>query len=170
MRNRGGQFYLFDAFFAATILLLGIGFLVTEYTSSPQQAQTQLLLNDITGALTQPQLADVFNTYTNENFELLNEEYTPAQQIHSWWYNNTCGDPCRDNATALAASMLTPIAQPPTHGINITLNNGTHTFVIFEQTIAKEKDFMIVNHQILLTDTQSGDLLGPDNLEVRIWQ
>lgn len=167
MKQRGGQFYLFDAFFAATILLLGIGFLVADYTSTPGQAQTQILVNDVTSALTSTQLGEVFNDYTVEHFEILNEEYTPAQQIHSWWYNQSCTW-CQDNATALINSVLSPIGEDQ-HGIQVIIANQTTEQLLFERTLNRERELLIVNHQVLVTDYQD-KILGPDNLEVRVWR
>ena len=167
MRSRGGQFYLFDAFFAATILLLGIGFLVADFTASPVQAQTQVLVADVSTAMSSQPLGEIFNEYTTQNFEILNLAYTPAQQVHAWWYNVSCGW-CQDNATALVRSLIAPVALPQ-HGINITISNSTHTETVFSQSTTQRAQLMIVNHQVLVTDTPQG-FLGPDNLEVRVWQ
>lgn len=167
MRDRGGQFYIFDAFFAAAILFLGIGFLVTQYTSSPQQAQTQVLVSDVSGALVDEQLGNIFNNYTINNFDILEEEYTPAQQAHAWWYDTSCGW-CMPNATALVSSLIAPVAQPQ-NGIKITLQNETDSTVLYEQTPDQEATLMIVNHQVVVTDLPTGEMIGPDTMEVRVW-
>ena len=166
MRDRGGQFYLFDAFFAAAILFLGISFLVAQYTDTPQQAQTQVIVSDVAGALVNQPLADIFNNYTINNFEILQEDYTPAQQAHAWWYNNTCGW-CQGNATALTTSLIGPVA-PPQQGIRVTLRNETDSTVLYEQNPIGEPTLMIVHH--LVVTQHEGRVIGPDTLEVRVWQ
>ena len=168
MRSRDAQFYLFDAFFAATILLLGVGFLVADYDASPLQAQTQTLLSDTTQTLTSQPLGELFTDYTNEHSHLLDEEFTAAQQIQVWWHNTSC-EWCMPNATALTESLLKPI-QDRNQGVIILLHNETTSTVLFNQSLDKEPELMIINHQVLITDTPEGDILGPDNLEVRVWQ
>ncbi len=169
-KRKQAQFYLFDAFFAATILLIGVGLLVGDLGSTQQHTPTQLLASDASTALTSQALGNIFNDYTTENFDILDEDLTPAQQIHVWWYNESC-DWCMPNATALANSLLAP-TQGEQHAVIVQLTSDekpTHTVYNYT-TIDKQPDLQIVNHQVLLTDTREGELLGPDSLEVRVWR
>jgi uncharacterized membrane protein YcjF (UPF0283 family) len=161
--QRKAQFYVFDAFFAALILLLGVGLLIGEYSSTPKQAQTQALTFDIEQALTANQIQDLFTEYIQDNRDILEPSYTPAQQIQVWWHNDSCTW-CMNNASELVQSMVSSI-QPGLHGFNITIQNDTNSETIYTSLIDREAQLMIVNQQIII----AGDY-GPDILEVRVWK
>lgn len=162
--SKKAQFYVFDAFFAALILFIGIGFLITEYTAVPQQGQTQALTFDVAQSLTANPLEDVFTNYTLNNYDILEPGYTPAQQIQMWWHNQSSCGWCMGNATALTASLI-QTQDFERHGINISIRNETNQTTIYSNPTTREAEFLIVNQQLVITET-----IGPDIIEVRIWQ
>ncbi|MFT4250268.1 MAG: hypothetical protein ACMXYD_02825 [Candidatus Woesearchaeota archaeon] len=165
--GKRAQFYLIDAFFAAIILFVGVGFLLSSSSFTPQQGPARLLVADITNTLMVPALDDIQNEYTNQYFSLLQPDLSVASQSHVWWYENCSG--CLSNATALAASVLNMQDSP--FGVLVLLRNQTHNFTLVNQTspLQREAQLMLVNQQILITDYEEG-FLGPDILEVRVWQ
>ena len=166
--SKRAQFYVIDAFFATIILLLGIGFLASGSSFTPQQTTARLLVADVTSTLMVPTISEFQNNYTNEYFDLLNQDFSVASQAQVWWHNASC-DWCLANASALTSSVLTAVGSQ--HGVSVLLRNQTHNVTLFEQntSASREPRFMIVNRQIVLTEV-GGSFHGPDVLEVRVWQ
>lgn len=165
--SKRGQFYLFDAFFAAVILIVGIGFLVSGHTFVPQQSATQTLVSDASLQLTTVSIEEFFTDWVNENRNLMNLEYTSAQQAHVWWYNTSCSY-CEQAAVNLTQSVLGAIGEQS--GVLVILRNSTHSLTLFNQTPSQQASFLIVNEQIIISEDDQGNLLGPDILEVRAWR
>ncbi len=170
---RKGQFYMIDAFFAAAILFVGIGFVVTSYVSVPQQRQTQLISQDLVTLLTQTRIGDLQNSYVRANYPILDEDLSPMQQVHRWWYNDTVVNPggcpsCLTNATALISALVNDVVGPQ-YGVEVILDNQT-PFIVYSRPLQRTPAAMIVKRAVLLTQWNQTTIIGPATMEVRVWR
>ena len=169
--RRKGQFYMIDAFFAAVILFAGIGFIVAEYVSSPQELQTQTTLLDISDVIYSHRLADLSTQYIQTHYDILDERLTPIEQAHVWAYNSSTGCAwCLGEARLLLESVLKDLV-PPQFGAKIELQMVTAgNLTVFNKTINRGIELMIVNQQVIVSQVNDTFILGPDVAEVSIWR
>ena len=160
---RKGQFYMLDAFFAAAILFLGITILVSDFVAQPDVVQAQSTIVDVTEILYSEPIGTLSGDYIYNNYDIIDETLTPAQQVHAWVSNESCGW-CQKNATALLESLvLAPV--PPQHGVAIFVN-GTE---VVNRTLGHSPSFRIVDTRLTFTPLSITRVIGPDPIEVMVW-
>lgn len=161
---------MIDAFFAATILFLGIGFVLSDYISVPEQRQAQLVTEDLGTLLLLTKLADIDDPYVLANTAIIDETLTPAEQAHIWTYNSTYEGCmwCGTEAEALIESLTQDIV-PDQLGVSVAID-GTYAYPLFERTVSVQPALMLVSQEVLLSLYNDTLVIGPDILEVRVWQ
>ncbi len=161
--------YMIDAFLAGIILLVGVGLLVSDFVGAPNQQQTVSASSDVAKILFSTPLFELTNTYIEDNADIINFQLTPAQQAQYWLYEYNKGcDWCAGNASALITSLITDVL-PLQHSINVTLSTNS-SVILMSRNTGIPPSHMIVQRQLILTTYNNTELIGPDVLEIYLWQ
>ncbi len=171
--RRDGQFYLIDAFFAAAIVFIGIGFLVSDFVSTPRGDQARVASIDISNLLFETPINDIIIAEVLDNRERYDAFLTPMAQLQVWErHPSLCGVNCDDWGYELIDSIIGDLL-PSQHGINITMQTPYGSFSYAPPAPEAETVLLINSRRMLYTIYPDGDgldeLLGPDLVEVRIW-
>jgi len=162
--RRDGQFYLIDAFFAAAIVFIGIGFLVSDFVSAPQSEQARVASLDIVSLLFDQPLSQITHQYTRQNAGVLELQLSPIDQVHVWYTQSEsegCTD-CFENATHLLGNLTTQLL-PNQHGLSISINNVTL------YSVGHENPILLVNTRRMVYTLYEDVLYGPSLVEVKVW-
>ncbi len=172
--RRDGQFYLIDAFFAAAIVFIGVGFLVTDFVSAPRGEQARIASLDMADLLFDTPINDILIPTIRNQYALYDVQLSPMAQIQVWLeYPDRCSPNCEELSEQLVGLIVGDLL-PVQHSMNITLATGAGTFY-FERIdpLAADRVLLINSRRMLFTvfPGPGGDdiLLGPDLVEVRVW-
>ncbi len=172
--RRDGQFYLIDAFFAAAIVFIGVGFLVTDFVSAPRGEQARLASLDMTDLLFDTPINDILIPDIRNQYDRYDVQLSPMAQIQVWLqFPDRCLPNCQELSEQLVGLIVGDLL-PVQHSMNITLASGGQTFY-YERIDPQATDrvLLINSRRMLFTvfPDVSGDdvLLGPDLVEVRVW-
>jgi hypothetical protein len=171
--QRKGQFYMLDAFFAAAILFVGIGFVIAGYVEVPEQRQAHVTSLDLSQLLFATPLGERDMQYVRDNRALIDETLTPVQQAQVWIHqanNEGCGW-CVEEAQTMIAALTGEIV-PVGFGTNVTLVDDTDAVTLLYSRLATQRSepVLLIAKKHVSSVLWDDRVLNPYVMEVRIWR
>lgn len=186
--NRKGYFFILDSILALGVLAVGAFLIFTSYISVPAKDEPAILSEDIMDFLANNKIKNVNNlevglegTYWSES-EVTdcnggpitpNPENTLLQQVGELYENNIIqSKSCYIDVARTFISKLTQNSLPPMYIFEFWIDSQL-IYPDTEQTESKNKaEVLIPSKKILygIMDQEVGDMFGPYNAQVLVWQ
>ncbi len=173
--NRRGYFFLIDSILALGILAVGVFLIFTAYTSIPYREEVTILSDDVMDFFANSKIKDINNEYAGlggilwQAGLITNAENTLLQQAAEFYANNES-----DTAEKFILN-LTVNSLPREFKFEFRIDNELLYPKNPSQEHLKSKNtttILIPSKRIVygISNKQTGEMFGPYNAEVLVWQ
>lgn len=188
---RKGYFFLLDSVLALGILAVGAFLIFTSYADIPIQGQPAILSSDIMSFFTDNEIKDINNAYAGLGGTLWEEEGSPTglcpgeeliavadntllQQV-GVFYEKSSGNPCYLDLAEKFIIQLTLNILPKQYIFEFWIDGiQLYPKVPTEQHLSSKSsaEILIPSKKLVhgIIDQENGDLFGPYDTEVLVWQ
>jgi len=161
---------MFDLIFSMVIIVISLGIVLSYFTNTSVNQDIFELNKQILKSFTQTKINSLNEQFIRDLFisgKIKNIKNTVAQQVSEFYYLKNYS-----LAKNLTKIYLKNYANPEIN-LNISLNNGTDTFVLFSKVnsgvIFKNSDIISVSKRSILGFINQTDYYGPYEIEVKTW-
>ena len=191
--NKKGYFFVIDALIALGVLAIGVFLVFTFYANVPSKEQPAILSGSIMDFFANNKIKDVDNLYAGLGGSLwededadgglcygeeliANGEITLLQQI-AIFYEKSSGNSCyfdpdtEDLIERFIRNLVENIL-PPQYKFEFWMDDQL-LYPETEQTVSKSKTKVLIPSKKIaygIMNQETGDMFGPYNAEVLVWQ
>ena len=194
--NKKAYFFLIDALLALGVITVGIVMVFTLYANVPSKEQPTILSDDLMDFFANNKIKDVNNEYVglggtlwetegqlggicNGEELIVNGENTLLQQI-AIFYEKSQGDAGNDcyfnpDSEDLIERFIGNLVEnilPPQYKFEFWMDDQL-LYPETEQTVSKSKTKVLIPSKKIaygIMNQETGDMFGPYNAEVLVWQ
>ena len=194
--NKKAYFFLIDALLALGVITVGIVMVFTLYANVPSKEQPTILSDDLMDFFANNKIKDVNNEYVglggtlwetegqlggicNGEELIVNGENTLLQQI-AIFYEKSQGDAGNDcyfnpDTEDLIERFIRNLVEnilPPQYKFEFWMDDQL-LYPETEQTVSKSKTKVLIPSKKIaygIMNQETGDMFGPYNAEVLVWQ
>lgn len=186
--NKKAYFFLIDALLALGVIAVGTAMVFTLYTNVPSKEQPAILSDDLMDFFANNKIKDVNNEYVglggtlwetegqpggicNGEELIANGENTLLQQV-AIFYEKSSGNSCYLNLVKKFILNLTENTLPTQYGFEFWMDDQL-LYPETEQTVSKSKTKVLIPSKKIaygIMNQETGDMFGPYNAEVLVWQ
>jgi|TARA_B100001964_G_scaffold208023_1_gene240304 hypothetical protein len=186
--NKKAYFFLIDALLALGVIAVGTAMVFTLYTNVPSKEQPAILSDDLMDFFANNKIKDVNNEYVglggtlwetegqpggicNGEELIANGENTLLQQV-AIFYEKSSGNSCYLNLVKKFILKLTENTLPTQYGFEFWMDDQL-LYPETEQTVSKSKTKVLIPSKKIaygIMNQETGDMFGPYNAEVLVWQ
>ena len=188
--NKKAYFFLIDALLALGVIAVGTAMVFTLYTNVPSKEQPAILSDDLMDFFANNKIKDVNNEYVslggtlwetegqpggicNGEELIANGENTLLQQVAIFYEKSLGnGNSCYLDLVKKFILKLTENTLPTQYGFEFWMDDQL-LYPETEQTVSKSKTKVLIPSKKIaygIMNQETGDMFGPYNAEVLVWQ
>lgn len=170
--SRKGYFFLIDSIIALGVLAIGVFLVLTLYTNVPSKEEQTILSEDIMDFFANNKIKDINNPYAGlggtlwQQGKITNAENSLLQQVAEFYANDDI-----DTAKTFIMQLIENIL-PTQYNLEFWMDDQL-LYPAAEQTDSKNAaEALIPSRKIVygIMNPETGDMFGPYNAEVLVWQ